>query len=139
MPTIHTYNPKKVTCVLGPHIVSGFADDSMITIEYAGNGTAVNSGADGEIVRSIDPSEVWNMKLTLQQTSKTNEYLKTVYDVDESTGAGIFPVIIVDLMGSKEFAAPSAWVTKPMGFHRGREQQNCEWEICIAAPKFKFE
>lgn len=137
MPTVHTYNPAKVTCALGVHIVSGFAEDSIIAIEHAGNGTSVNSGTDGEIVRSIDPSQIWNMKITLQQTSSTNSYLRKMYDLDQSSGAGVFPVIVVDLMSKQEFAAPVAWVVKPAGFHRGRTQQNIEWEICIASPKFK--
>ena len=135
--TIHTYNPGKVTVALGIHMVSGMADDSMIAIEYAGNGTAVNSGADGEIVRSIDPAEIWNMKLKLQQTSATNDYLQMMYDIDRSTGVGLFPVIIVDLMGKKEFTASTAWVAKPCPFARAREQTDCEWEIGIASPKFK--
>ena len=60
-----TYNPKKVTCSLGNHIVSGFADDSMITVEFAGDGTSYVSGADGEVVRSIDPSEIYTVKLAV--------------------------------------------------------------------------
>ena len=39
MATVTTYNPKKVTCALGRHIASGFADDSFINIEPAGDGT----------------------------------------------------------------------------------------------------
>ena len=58
MSRVTTYNPKKVTCALGRHIVTGFADDSFISIEPAGDGTSYVTGADGEIARSIDPSNL---------------------------------------------------------------------------------
>ena len=80
---VTTYNPKKVTCSLGRHIVSGFADDSFINIEPAGDGTSYVAGADGEIVRSIDPSKIYTVKIALLQTSKTNAYLQTMYDKDK--------------------------------------------------------
>ena len=70
MANVTTYNPKKVTCALGNHIVSGFNDDSFITIEPAGDGTSYVVGADGEIARSIDPSRVYTVKIALLQNSK---------------------------------------------------------------------
>ena len=53
-----TYNPKKVTCSLGRHIVVGYAEDSMITIDFASDGTSYVVVSDGEVVRSIDPAEI---------------------------------------------------------------------------------
>ena len=129
---IHTYNPKKVTCALGPHIVTGFADDSMISVEYNGDGTTHVQGADGEIVRSIDPSTVYSLKLTLQQTSATNTYLQQRYERDKVRGDGMFNVIIKDLWGHDQFTSPNAWVVKPASFVRGKTQQNKEWELMCA-------
>ena len=71
MSKVTTYNPRKVTCSLGNHIASGFADDSFISIEPAGDGTSYVVGADGEIARSIDPSKVYTVKLSLLQGSST--------------------------------------------------------------------
>lgn len=56
MPRVTTYNPKKVTLALGNHIASGFADDSFIVIEPAGDGNSYVAGADGEVCVSVDPS-----------------------------------------------------------------------------------
>ena len=92
MSKVTTYNPKKVTCALGRHIVSGFADDSFISIEPAGDGTSYVVGADGEIARSIDPSNVYTIKLALLQASATNKYLQKKYDKDKKDGTGTFSV-----------------------------------------------
>ena len=35
---IKTYNPKEVVISAGPHIVTGIADDSFVTIEANGDG-----------------------------------------------------------------------------------------------------
>lgn len=133
---VTTYNPKKVTCALGRHIVSGYADDSQITIEYAGDGTSYVSGADGEIVRSIDPSKIHTFKLALQQTSKTNAYLQKRYDMDQKEGNGHFSINVNDILGKEKFVASVAWVTKPASWVRGKTQNNREWEI-VAVGEFK--
>ena len=124
-----TYNPKKVTCSLGNHIVSGFADDSMITVEFAGDGTSYVSGADGEVVRSIDPSEIYTVKLAVLQTSPTNAFLQNMFDKDKKDGNGTFNININDILGKEKFVAEVGWVTKPASFVRGKTQNNRECEI----------
>ena len=134
---VKTYNPKKVTCSLGRHIVSGYADDSMITVEFAGYGTSYVAGADGEIVRSIDPTEIFKLKLAVQQTSSTNAYLQKMFDKDRKDGSGTFSVNINDLLGKEKFTGDVAWVTKPASFVRGKTQNNREWEIVVSKGEFK--
>ena len=137
MAEVKTYNPKKVTCALGRHIVTGFADDSFINIEPAGDGTSYVVGADGEIARSIDPSKVYTVKLSLLQTSATNQYLQTMYDKDKKDGNGTFNVNIADLLGNEKFTGSVAWVTKPSAWGRGKAQANREWEIVVGEGDFK--
>ena len=132
-----TYNPKKVTCSLGNHIVVGYADDSMITIDFASEGTSYVVGADGEIVRSIDPAEIYTLKLAVQQTSTTNTYLQKMFDKDRKNGKGTFSVNIKDILGKEKFVGEVAWVTKPASFVRGRTQNNREWEIAVNKGQFK--
>ncbi len=134
---VKTYNPKKVTCSLGRHIVSGYADDSMITVEFASDGTSYVAGADGEIVRSIDPTEIYTLKLAVQQTSATNAYLQKMFDKDRKDGTGTFSVNINDLLGKEKFTGDVAWVTKPASFVRGKTQNNREWEIVVSKGQFK--
>ena len=134
---VKTYNPKKVTCSLGRHIVSGYADDSMITVEFAGDGTSYVAGADGEIVRSIDPTEIFKLKLAVQQTSSTNAYLQKMFDKDRKDGSGTFSVNINDLLGKEKFTGDVAWVTKPASFVWGKTQNNREWEIVVSKGEFK--
>lgn len=132
-----TYNPKKVTCSLGRHIVVGYAEDSMITIDFASDGTSYVVGADGEVVRSIDPAEIYTLKLSAQQTSATNAFLQKMFDKDRKDGSGTFPVNINDILGKEKFSGEVAWVTKPASFVRGKTQNDREWEIAVNKGQFK--
>ena len=137
MGRVTTYNPKKTTCALGRHIASGFADDSFITIEPAGDGTSYVVGADGEIARSIDPNNAYTVKIALLQASATNKYLQKMYDKDKKDGTGTFPVNIADLLGNEKFTGSVAWVNKPASWVRGKAQNNREWEITVGDGDFK--
>lgn len=127
--SVHTYNPRKVTCALDTHNVKGFSDDSMITVDYAGDGTSYVEGADGEVTRSIDPSSIYTVKITLQQTSATNAWLRNKYKADQSNGNGTFPINIKDILGNEKFTSPCAWVSKPASWVRGKTQNDVEWEL----------
>ena len=109
----------------------------MITVEFAGDGTSYVAGADGEIVRSIDPTEIFKLKLAVQQTSSTNAYLQKMFDKDRKDGSGTFSVNINDLLGKEKFTGDVAWVTKPASFVRGKTQNNREWEIVVSKGEFK--
>ena len=134
---VTTYNPKEVTCALGNHIMSGFADDSFIAVEPAGDGTSYVVGADGEIARSIDPSKLYTIKIALLQASRSNAFLDKKYKQDQKKGQGTFSVNINDIMGNEKFVGAIGWVTKPAAWNRGKTQQNREWEIVVAEGEFK--
>jgi hypothetical protein len=129
---VTTYNPKKVTAAFGNHIASGFDEDSFITIEAAGDGNTYVSGADGEVCVSVDPSNLYTVKVVLLQNSVTNAWLNKKYEQMKSTGDGFFPVTIKDLVGAEKFAASTGWITKPASTVYGKAQNSREWEIVVA-------
>lgn len=131
--SIATYNPKQVTVSLGTHLVSGYADDSFITIDPNGDGVSDKVGCDGEIVRSISPDDTYNIKLSVLQTSKTNAWLQTKFEADKTNGSGMFAVLIKDLKGGVKFSAAYGWVTKPASRGYGKDANNREWEIRTSA------
>ena len=132
MPRVTTYNPKKVSLALGNHIASGFADDSFIAIEHAGDGHTYVTGADGETCVSVDPSSAYTVKVSLLQNSKTNAYLAKMYKKMKSSSNGFFSVTVKDLVGNEKFSASTGWVAKPASKTYGKAQNNREWEITVA-------
>ena len=130
---IKTYNPKEVVVACGTHIVSGYADDSFISIEPNGDGITKKVGCDGEIARSISPDNTYKVKITLLQNSDSNSFFSNIADYDRATGNGLFPVLIKDLRGGLLFATEAAWVIKKSPAARGKETNNREWEIDTAS------
>ena len=126
---IKTYNPKEVTVSCGSHIVTGFADDSFITIEPNGDGITKKVGCDGEIVRAVSPDNTYKVKITLLQSSESSAFFSRKADQDRDTGDGMFPVLIKDLKGGQLFSTEAAWVVKKSPFTRGKDSNNREWEL----------
>ena len=126
---VKTYNAKEVTMAAGNHIVTGFADDSFITIETNGDGVTKKVGCDGEVARAISPDGTYKVKLTLLQTSDSNSFFQTAYDRDRETGDGMFPLLIKDLKGGMVFNSESAWIVKPASRGYGKDTTHREWEM----------
>lgn len=130
---IKTYNPKEVTMAFGSHIISGYADDSFLSIEPNGDGITKKVGCDGEIARSITPDDTCVVKFTLLQTSDSNSFLQSQFNYDQKTGDGMLPVLIKDLRGGMVFSSDAAWVVKPTPRNYGKETNNREWELHTGA------
>lgn len=133
MSKVKTYNPKQVTVSFGNHLVTGYADDSFITIDPNGDGVSKKVGCDGEIVRSVSPDDTYLVKLSVLQSSATNSFLQKKYQNDIANGNGMFPVLIKDLKGGLVFKTAFAWVTKPASRGFGKEANNREWEIATGS------
>lgn len=126
---LKTYSAKEVLIALGSHAVTGYADDSFVTIEPNGDGIMKKIGCDGEVVRAISPDATYKVKIALLQTSPTNSFLQEKYNLDMQTGEGTFPVLIKDLKGGMIFSSDYGWVLKPPSRAYGKDTNNREWEI----------
>lgn len=129
MGQIKTYNPKEITMAFGNHIVTGYADDSFVSIDPNGDGITKKVGCDGEIVRSINPDDTYIVKITVLQTSDTNSFLQQKLAQDRKTGDGMFPILIKDLKGGMVFSTEAGWVIRDASRGYGKESGNREWEI----------
>lgn len=129
MGQIKTYNPKEVTIALGNHIVTGYAEDSFVTIDPNGDGVTKKVGCDGEIARSISPDDTYVVKISVLQTSETNSFLQQRLDLDRKTGDGMFPILVKDLKGGMVFSSEAAWPKGPASRGYGKEAGNREWEL----------
>ena len=126
---IKTYDPRKVLISLGPHSVTGYSDGTFVNIVPHGEGVAKKVGADGEIVRSIDPDRSSTVTLTLLQSSPTVAFCQRQYDLDRDTGDGMFPILVTDLKGGLLFSAQEAWVVNPPEREFAKEDTDREIEI----------
>ncbi len=127
MADVKTYDPKKVIVIFGGRALSGFAEDDMVTIKPLGDGMQIYSGADGEVGRSVDPNQTFEVTVALATSSESNTYLSNCYNKDRATGKGMAPLIIKDLSGETLFFAKQAWPQNFPESKRGRKIDNQEW------------
>lgn len=137
MNEVKTYDPKKVIVTIGAHICSGWDEDSQITVEPNGEGITKKVGADGEVTRSMDPDDTYNIKLVFDQMSESNKYLTNLRKLDKATGAGVVPILITDLRGGTLFHAAQAWITKDPSRVWGKASGNREWEIHTGSAEYE--
>lgn len=130
--TLKTYNCAEIIITLGTHVVGGYADDSFVTIDDAGEGISSVCGCDGEHSRSMDPNKGAVVKVVLNQTSDSNKYFNSLLKLDRQTGAGIVPLMITDLRGGMLAHAEQAYIKKNPSRVYGKVTQNREWEIITA-------
>ncbi len=127
---MRTYFSKKVKIAAGYHTVTGYAEDSFVTIEETGDGVTSVAGADGEVARSVSPDPRHTVKISLLQNSPSNSFFMRKYKMDKTDGSGTFPLLIKDLTSGDKFSADEAWIVKKPSFSRGKAVGNMEWEIC---------
>ncbi len=132
MANIHTYNAKEVHVMLGTHIMTGFAEDSFVSIEPSGDGITKKVGCHGDIARSITPDYTCKVKISLLQHSPDNATLRSSFQLDRDTGEGMFPIMVKDLKGGVLFSAENAWIAKPATIGYGKESGNLDWELDTA-------
>lgn len=124
-----TYNSKKVTISCGYHIVTGYAEDSFVTISETGDGVTSVAGADGEVARSVSPDPRKTIKIALMQNSDSNAFFRKQYNKDKTDGSGTFPILIKDLTDNSLFSGDTAWVNKCPDWSRGKAVGTQEWEL----------
>lgn len=124
---VKTYASKKVIIAWGSHVVTGYAEDSFVTVDPHGEGVNKVVGCDGEIARSLDPNQTYTVKLSVLQTSDSNAFFNKMQKLDSETGEGVFPLLITDLMGGTIFSADEAWLQKGASRVWGKANQNREW------------
>ena len=123
---MNTYNPKKISIACGNHIVTGYAEDSFVSIEAATDGVTKKVGCDGEVVRSISPDESYQIHVVLLPYSPSYKWFLNRYKMDLNDGNGDFPVTVKDVLGMNVFTTDAAWVTKLPTVQYGREKGNYE-------------
>lgn len=124
-----TFNLKKVACILGGNIITGFADGDAISIEYDEDHWSLTVGADGEGVRSKSNNLAATITIRLLQSSPANEILQNFWNADKIADNGVFPLMIKDNSGNSVHVAAQAWVQKQAPAKYAKEAAEREWVI----------
>ncbi len=129
---VASYNPAEVDVIVAGFMLTGFADGTFVDIERDTDTFEDVAGANGEVARVMKNDKRGNITITLMQTSDDNKTLSNLHLADESTGSGVFPVLVKDNSGDSIFSGAVCWIKKPAkaGYSKGVETR--EWSIRAA-------
>ncbi|WOZ57483.1 tail tube protein [Pseudomonas phage vB_PseuGesM_254] len=106
-----TYSPKDVlVTIAGLHTATGYADGQFIKITKGSRNVERLRAMDGETCRIFRKDENYKFELTLAQSSATNNFLTTLYNIDVATRLGKFPILMKDTKGQSTFFSGIAWI-----------------------------
>src|SRR5690554_150926 len=131
MSDFYSYAPEDVSInIAGVFSVEGVEAETFVNITKVLPVTEAKSTADGQVYRTMREDFTYDIEITLQQGSRTNEILTLLYNLDQVSGRGRFPISIKDNSGTSSFWAPSAWVQEvPSLAFSGTEQTPRVWRL----------
>lgn len=111
MATIFNYNPDEVYVVIAGLLnAEGFADGTFISLNKDEAPFRSRTTADGVTVRLYRNSQTYTVELTLHIGSPSNDFLTKLWQLDEITGKGKFPILIKDGSGTDLFFSATSWI-----------------------------
>lgn len=112
--SLATYSPEDVTVLIaGIRPLTGYLDGTFITITKDLIPFESARTADGRVARKYNRDQVYTVVINLHSTSEDNDFLTKVWQIDEATLRGKFPLLIKDTKGSSLFFSTTAWIESP--------------------------
>lgn len=111
MSNLFTYIPESVQCLIAGFIpIEGFVDGTFITVDKDEMPYSSVRMPDGTIARKYNNSQTYTITITLHNGAETNNLLTKLWQVDEITQRGKFPLLIKDQSGSDLLFSTESWI-----------------------------
>jgi hypothetical protein len=111
MATLFNYVPESVNCLIANIIpIEGFVDGTFITVDKDEMPYSSVRMPDGTVARKYNNSQTYTITITLHNGAETNNLLTKLWQVDELTQRGKFPLLIKDQSGSDLLFSTESWI-----------------------------
>ena len=125
---LRTFSLQACTISMGGAPITGFTADDAISFEPSNPSFEEVTGADGDLSMA-QKAVTWKVKVSLSQTSKTNDAFSAILNADIISGTGVLPFGFADPRGTTVFALTASRI---MGFPSaavGSTIKTREWNI----------
>ena len=127
-----TYAPREISVTVAGTPITGFAEDTFVSVERNSDAFTLKAGADGGISRTHSADRSGMITLTLKQTSTSNEVLSALQLADELTLSAKFPIAVRDSNGTSLHFGADAWIQKVANAEYASDEGDREWVIGVA-------
>jgi len=107
---IYTINQKAVICTFGNAVLKGFADGETISIANGNDAWATKTGLDGMTTRTKRNDDSVVVTCNIKQVAPVNLLLNSYYQIDRTTGLGVFPFSVTDIQGGLSVLSGAAFI-----------------------------
>lgn len=121
------YDPIQVVFNVGGKDVSGYAEGTFVEVERAVDAFTTTSGSDGEVTRTKSQNRIGTFKVTLQQSSPSNDVFSALATLDEQSSGGAVPILLSDRNGTTIAQCKQGWVKKKANTTFANTSENREW------------
>jgi hypothetical protein len=133
MTKLHSFDPEGLHVIYAGAQIEGWAEDSMVEIEYNEDQWELKVGLDGEAVRSKRNNKSAKIKMMIMPGARSNLVFAAAQSADDIANEGALPLSIVDESTGTTFMAEAAWVMKDPGQKFGKSTDPQEWVLETAA------
>ena len=107
---VKTYDPNQGALTYGTNIITGFAEDTMLTISRNEDAWTLQIGVDGEGTRSKSNNKSGRVTFSLMQSSDSNKVMSGIAAIDEISGSQALPLQFK--YKNELYIAETAWIVK---------------------------
>src|SRR5690554_49389 len=126
--SLYSYSPEDVTILLLGFIpVEGYIDGTLISINKDLPPFTSGMTADGVQSRVHRISSSYTMRLVISNVSPTNDVLTKLWQIDEITKMGKFPILVKDQLGTSLFFSATSWIESPPSLYYSNRITEREW------------
>lgn len=138
---LKTYAPNQVSVILThgatgiTHTVTGFSEDSIVSIERNAETFTMYRGADDTKTRIFNSDSSATITVPLQQTSNSNDIFTLLYEYDRArlNSDGLFSIQIKDLTGRSVYYSDEAYIAIVPNSAFSNNMELREWVIHAAS------
>ncbi len=127
---LYSYSPEDITVLVAGFVqINGFVDGSFVTIDKDIQSFRTQRTSDGEVARIYDNDSTYTITLTLHSASPSNDALTKLWQLDQITQRGKFPLTIKDELGTSFFFSSSSWIETTPTMEYSTEITERTWVI----------
>lgn len=126
-----TYDPSKVSLIIGGNIISGWGEGSFITASRDEDTWLAVVGSDGRVARARNANKKGIIQFTLLQTAPSNDVCSAMHNLDELTGTPPGASQIVDQLGNTLVSGDECFLLKPAEIEFDKGVIGRQWTLVV--------
>lgn len=127
---LFSYCPEEVNVLVAGFIpITGFVDGTFINITKDVMPFTSVRTPDGTVSRMYNNDQTYTIEISLYNGSQTNDVLTKLWQVDEITQVGKFPILVKDNSGTDLFFSTTTWIEQTPSMAKSSTVDTRTWVL----------